>query len=300
MEKEEILKDGSIYHYTSLQGLKGILEEKVIWLTHYKFLNDPNELNYCKQKSNKNIANALIEIIPNDLIPMIASFSENPDSYSLWANYTNHYGVNIEFDIEKLRQNFQEFQKKQKAKWLKIFVEGRMIYSAELQENIAKEISHKSNKIFNEMISDLLNEFPALKKLNSKEKIKKMASEEMYILKMKQNDKWDDFAGNIGNLFGRNLFFKSSAFDVEDEYRLCFMINKPLLSNQINFNTKNNLLIPYISIPLSINNKKNNPIISITLGPKNKTPIIIESLDYFLKYKKLEDIIIKKSSIDLQ
>ncbi len=33
-----------IYHYTDLNGLKGITESGSLWATHFSFLNDSNEL----------------------------------------------------------------------------------------------------------------------------------------------------------------------------------------------------------------------------------------------------------------
>ena len=40
-ETEKIL-----YHYTSLEGLLGIIESKSIWATNVLYLNDASELNY--------------------------------------------------------------------------------------------------------------------------------------------------------------------------------------------------------------------------------------------------------------
>ena len=37
---------GSLYHYTSNQGLVGILESQKLWATNYSFLNESSELNY--------------------------------------------------------------------------------------------------------------------------------------------------------------------------------------------------------------------------------------------------------------
>jgi len=39
-----------LYHYTTLQGLLGIINEKCIWATHYKFLNDYSEIKRFKSK----------------------------------------------------------------------------------------------------------------------------------------------------------------------------------------------------------------------------------------------------------
>lgn len=33
----------SFYHYTSLEGLRGIVTNKNHWFTDYRFLNDPDE-----------------------------------------------------------------------------------------------------------------------------------------------------------------------------------------------------------------------------------------------------------------
>ncbi|EJG2383281.1 hypothetical protein HMPREF1144_0490 [Klebsiella sp. OBRC7] len=35
-----------IYHYTDLNGLKGIIESGSLWATHFSFLNDSNELTH--------------------------------------------------------------------------------------------------------------------------------------------------------------------------------------------------------------------------------------------------------------
>ncbi|EFD2622350.1 hypothetical protein CK189_005805, partial [Escherichia coli] len=35
-----------IYHYTDLNGLKGIIESGSLWATHFSFLNDSNELSH--------------------------------------------------------------------------------------------------------------------------------------------------------------------------------------------------------------------------------------------------------------
>lgn len=42
-----------LYHYTNVQGLKGILENQCLWATHYKFLNDSSEFQLFKQYLEK-------------------------------------------------------------------------------------------------------------------------------------------------------------------------------------------------------------------------------------------------------
>ena len=33
-----------LYHYTGIHGLKGIVESQTLWATHYKYLNDAEEI----------------------------------------------------------------------------------------------------------------------------------------------------------------------------------------------------------------------------------------------------------------
>jgi len=300
MIQEKILNDGSIYHYTSIEGLKGILEENAIWLTHYEFFNDPDELKYCNRGEKRNITNLIVEQMPVNKIPMIVSFSEEADSYSLWSNYTNHFGYNIEFDVRKLRRNFYEFKECKGSEWIDLFIEGKMIYDPDIRKKIINYVSQKNDPIFRDLVSYMLSINPELKKLSNEEKVQKMASSDKYVSMMQEHDKWDDFAGNIGYLFGRNVFFKSDLFNIENEYRYCFLINKNYLSNKMSFRLKDSFLVPYISVPLSIYNKNKNPIKSITLGPKNLNQLNEKSIEYFLKYKNLDYIKIKESKIRLQ
>jgi hypothetical protein len=44
-----------LYHYTNEQGLYGILDNKCLWATHYKFLNDASEIELYKEKLMKEL-----------------------------------------------------------------------------------------------------------------------------------------------------------------------------------------------------------------------------------------------------
>lgn len=54
-------QSGLIYHYTSLEGLIGIVQEDCLWLTDYSYLNDPKELAY----GSNLIETAIKELIPH-------------------------------------------------------------------------------------------------------------------------------------------------------------------------------------------------------------------------------------------
>jgi hypothetical protein len=63
-----------IYHYTSLEGLIGIVQEDCLWLTDYSYLNDPKELVY---------GSDLIETAIKEMIPH-ASCDESKDILESW------------------------------------------------------------------------------------------------------------------------------------------------------------------------------------------------------------------------
>jgi hypothetical protein len=41
---------GQLYHYTGIQGLKGIIESQTLWATHYKYLNDAEEVVHFRER----------------------------------------------------------------------------------------------------------------------------------------------------------------------------------------------------------------------------------------------------------
>lgn len=290
----------SIFHYTNLEGLKGIISDQALWLTHCHFLNDPYELKCTHLSEKKDLSLILLEMFPDSFIPFISSFSLDPDSYSLWSNYTNHFGFNIEFDIKKLYLNFVNFKEKnQNEKFPNFFLNDEMIYSQDIQEKITDIITARNHTLWKRVFNDLLEKHPELKKSNASEAIRIMALNKNYANEILKNAKFDDLFKNLAELYHKIVFFKSNCFSAEQEYRFAFIFHIRNVTNFIKFRQKDNFLIPFIKIPINLNYKTLNPIKSITLGPKSKTNLHKNSLDLFLKFMKI-NLNIKESSICLQ
>ncbi len=51
--------DGTIYHYTTAEGLRGIIENYELWLTNASFVNDREECELLKKESNLSIEGEL-------------------------------------------------------------------------------------------------------------------------------------------------------------------------------------------------------------------------------------------------
>jgi len=112
-----------LFHYTTIRGLRGIVQTKQIWATDARFLNDWSEIDYVAT-----VADRLIDIrrhtAPeriNDLRELqnilttwrrthsrpggiyVCSLSENGNQLSQWRGYCpNGGGVSIEFDSVEL------------------------------------------------------------------------------------------------------------------------------------------------------------------------------------------------------
>jgi len=109
-----------LYHYTSLEGLIGILKSQSIWASHCEFLNDSNEFHHALSFAKSHSGNIFME---NDYLSAfgwgmrhalekmdrhdiyVSSFSENPDLLSQWRGYCPQgSGVCIGFDKNSIEQ----------------------------------------------------------------------------------------------------------------------------------------------------------------------------------------------------
>jgi hypothetical protein len=129
--------DGTIYHYTSLDGFQGIIESSELRLTNTGFVNDTTECRALREeakngllsdddlKSNRYVKKwwALFQKDKKkDNDYYIASFSKNknPDSLEQWRAYGRFC---VGFDAQKLRLNNFElyecvYDKEEIKKWI--------------------------------------------------------------------------------------------------------------------------------------------------------------------------------------
>ena len=107
-----------IYHYTDLNGLKGIIESGSLWATHFSFLNDSNELihgmnclgnalQYLRDDFNPKTLKFIEQALTHFRMHRAAhvynlSFCLEPDLLSQWRGYGSSQGVCLEFDDEEL------------------------------------------------------------------------------------------------------------------------------------------------------------------------------------------------------
>lgn len=163
MEKVKY-EDQTLYHYTSLEVLKNILENRTIRLTDYRFLNDPKEVNYSldflkkalPQNSGEYHHNIMREAISNlengnircwevvgktdDGIPLIKPFipqkanlyvlsmTDKKDDLALWTTY-GKMGCCIKFNHQVLFEYFDNAMKPLREKGIMNYYRGAVDYT---------------------------------------------------------------------------------------------------------------------------------------------------------------------------
>ena len=284
---------GDIWHYTSSQGLKGIVENDNIWFSDRRFLNDQSECSYVYQLIKEllndgffmdfedvfidwihfltqEFTNTDIEHQKQDtvLIPCyVASFSKENDSLSLWNYYTKsqqHAGYALNFNTEELLKNI----KSQTENLNYSYTNGIVIYSKEEQFALLKDLLKEYHQIF-------------VKYKNAQ-----------------KNFQIEIFFFEIINLLDiYNLFFKPSSYEVEQEYRFVIADTNTINNNITNlkFRIFNDIFIPYIEL---FNIRK--LIKEIKISPSQNQKLLENSISIFKNNYKLHNIEFSKSDIPMR
>lgn len=238
---------GTIYHYTSPEGLKGIFDTSSLFATDMYFLNDSSEGMYVISLIEDNIDRLckgdeeLKKCVERELgliklgkwqEPIhnyIISFSQNGDSLEMWNYYTKGnsiQGYNIGFDVDKLASCIQieilddsgNQVMRDKDNHLVLF-QGKVIYDKDKQMTIIE-------KIFETFYQKYIES-------NDKNILDSVAHYSVY--------KTIDYG----------IFFKSKEFSIEEEYRFIYATHllkdnsKKGIPCKENFRINNGGLVPY-------------------------------------------------------
>ncbi|BBH24142.1 hypothetical protein Back11_54870 [Paenibacillus baekrokdamisoli] len=145
------IESGTLYHYTSASGLLGIISNECLWVSKSNYLNDISETKYINELivdagRELNLSSNVMYMIMSEKAYIeygsngdvngqnyyILSLTVNPDSLTLWSNYSSYYGYNIGFEGGALREILEKSP---------MNVDGRVIYDRDAQiELIRKEI----------------------------------------------------------------------------------------------------------------------------------------------------------------
>ena len=268
----------SLYHYTRCKSAQDILRSHTLYATNTHFLNDVNEMQYVlnvldevtneisvirwREKIRHLIYDNLDEFHKYEYY--LVSFSTSPDSLTLWSEFGDKTGYNLEFDGRKIRDRIMNNTR--------IFCDGFVVYDREEQKNclrrlIIEQIPRELGKSFDDILDTYL---PGGSSLFGEYKLTLQKTIALYA-----------------------LFFKQTAFASEKEYR--FVFRDP--PNQIKFREQNGFLLPYIVIDCSA--EEELPVKSVTVAPKNHIDLARRGMEYYLSSLGY-DVPVKLSQLKLR
>ena len=246
----------TLSHYTTLDGLKGIIDSKSLWASNASFLNDKAELDHALAASEAVIRKLasegsltkwlqLIERVFQKLAEgakpdtYVTCFCEDDDNLSQWRGYGGVVqGVSITFGRASLATRFKpeggEFFKVKYSKYST---------ASKLKKDLSGHIDDIANL---DSIGNGLT--PA--------------------------QKYEHLLSRVSSLLPR---FKHIGFKDEREWRFCFQ--RKVNDSDINFRTSSTKIVPYMVVGQS---EKTLPIASVRIGPGPDPELTARSVATFL------------------
>lgn len=227
-----------VFHYASLRGLEGILEQKAIWATEARFLNDTKEIREflafvlreidALLRTNlesgaeylaflrKFILGYFDEEHPDASMIFISSFSEHGDLLSQWRGYCPaNQGVSIGFSAQAIDQQAVA----------QGYVFGKCIYEDEQKKDIAKQFLEIAVAEYEKIVEKVNrrdfdgDKFLLCKRISS------------YLMRLA-------------------AFMKDPAFREEGEWRVVSSVIEGSSSDRVKFRIGSQSFIPYMEFPL--------------------------------------------------
>jgi hypothetical protein len=269
-----------LYHYTTAQGLMGILKTNVLWASNLNYMNDFSELKYSTslihnefgeflKSSSGDLSMSHLPEVFADFFAKIEGrysvyaccFCEEEDELSQWRAYANKgTGYSIGFDAKQLEQP------RDKPPYSLILSE--VIYDSDLQSEIIKtSVKEFVNKIKNNEIAvDLFRNFLAV-------------------------------------VFGSACAFKNPAFSKEKEWRAIALNLTASDINNLNFREIQGIVVPYIEMKfpsLEMEKEDHLPIIEIIQGPLVDPELGEKSLRLLLKKCGYDKVNVRRSKVPIR
>lgn len=275
-----------VFHYTSGQGLFGIVNSNKLHCSNIKFMNDSSEELYAKQileefLHNSEKAQVLYKkfysqsyhdviLYPGD--KFVVSFCKENDSLSMWNYYASGNGYNLEFELSEIIQ-------RNKKHGISIR-EIEMVYNKIDQLNLYE--------IFIKRFEEKAIEYDKLEE--SKDRVEDA----------KSHHEISNAQDEISELFNKELIdlllsFKHPAYEREHEVRLIVSVLPWFMDDFDNTDFKispNGVFIEYLTLDLDITEM----LKSVTVHPLNGE-LHKSGVERFLLQKWMKPLDVKISNI---
>lgn len=282
-------KGEKLYHYTTAEGVRGIVENREFAATKSDFLNDKLEFQYAvevmEHLTETYIVNPSLrerffsglqaeidrlgiitpacaaegECVEDGLSFYVVAFSKLQNNALLWAEFTDFKGYCLEFDYEKLVEGFRN----------RVFLHGTVIYDEEEQTNgLLESLLSCIRSLQEEGMTDLGGFFEEESEI-SDASLQKLIEEMAVVVSV--------YA----------MFFKKNFFAGEEEYRFVF---PPFLydaaQQKPKFRLLDQIFLPYIMVEYE-GKREGVPLESVMVGAKNNSDIAVRGMRYFLQSQGL-------------
>ena len=271
------------FHYTSLSGLKGILDSRQFYVTEYHYLNDMEEFEYVddllretleEETGSSHLYEFLKEAVEKYLQQSrvlhkspeesfyVLSFSKEKDNLTLWAEFAS-YGCNFE------------------ANPYAMFDEGLIYHSVIYDRNDQKDLVRSSIRSAFENFFVDVNQYsvePAL-------------SEYLDTLNESQIDIVAECIVELVVYYG--MLMKNSLYESEKEFRVIFSGK----GKEIFYREKENMFVPYIKMPLAEGHWLGD---CLTLAPLNHTESCRNSIQSYFRGLGYDKVQVEYSKIRLR
>jgi hypothetical protein len=255
IKRSATLPPKEISHYTTLDGLKGIIQSGCLWASNASFLNDKAELLHAlgvsrvviKQLTSKKNFEAwmpelegVFEEFATKGIPdtYVTCFCDTDDNLSQWRGYGGSaQGISLNFNRVKMVERL----KRERA--------------------VLFKVSYTKHSTAQKISAALIKELEDIAELDD-------------LIGLSPDQRSEQLKDRVSKLLPR---FKHLGFADEREWR--FVTQKAVTPDSLCFRVSNNKLVPYIEIGKA---KEKMPITSARVGPGPDQELTAQSVKVFL------------------
>ncbi|WP_162251060.1 DUF2971 domain-containing protein [Ensifer sp. Root423] len=260
----------TITHYTTLEGFRSIVANNQLWVSNIRFLNDKKEMDYGLSEATRFLDERASSSRMTDDTKLFAAVKKRikdrgiPSAYACCfceqadslGQWRGYTGGTQGIAIEFYASRLRQQFKASNATLQKV------IYG---QDQTRKVLQQEVDNLFNQINGDLFADVLG-------------------------DDRLERFETLLLQLAPR---FKHKSFEDEREWRL--IISDPARETNIEYRTRDNVLVPYIklgspSVPL--------PISRIRIGPGKDMDITLQSVELFLRAQlEHDEVEVVKSAV---
>jgi hypothetical protein len=261
-----------LYHYTTAEGLLGILEAKALWATDARYLNDVSEIVYAEQLIRDEIQMQLEHTSSDlrewlaayrDVVPrvreisesFVACFCESGDLLSQWRAYGTNGGFSVGFSGKQLLE-----------------LPSCHIVRVEYSEQVQRDTIRETLALHLRLVSDA-----------------------------RDNGTQQDInhiSGNLGaQLSLYALAFKHPSFAEEREWRAIALTDEV---PPVRFRHAQGLLRPFVIMPLTAHEVPAMPVVSVSHAPSKAPELTKRSLERLLRGEGYSEAIVSGSNVPLR